>query len=103
MYILNKPELLASDVPVDVPYESALEMCGLATLFERRTKRCLDFAKKCIKHPKKKRLFPLNARLHGQNQKSKETFIVNWARTDAYKTSTIPYCQRLLNDHVFTK
>ena len=55
MYILNKPELL---VPIDVPYESALEMCGLATLFERRTKRCLDFAKKCIKHPKKEEIVP---------------------------------------------
>ena len=86
-----------------INYESALEMCGLDTLFERRTKRCLDFAKKCIKHPKNKRLFPLNARLHGQNQKSKETFIVNWARTDHYQMSTIPYCQRLLNDHFSTK
>ena len=86
-----------------INYESALEMSGLDTLFERRTKRCLDFAKKCTKHPKNKRLFPLNSRLHGQDQKSKEIFIVNWARTDAYKLSTIPYCQRLLNDNFSSK
>jgi hypothetical protein len=84
-------------------YESALEMCGLDRLSNRRVKRCLDFAQKCLKHPKNCRLFPLNTRTHGQQQKAKETVEVNWARTDAYKTSTIPYCQRLLNKHFSAK
>ena len=34
-------------------YESALEMCGLDRLSNRRVKRCLDFAQKSLKHPKK--------------------------------------------------
>ena len=31
---------------------------------------------------------------------NKEQFQVNWARTDSYPMSTIPYIQRMLNDHV---
>ena len=80
-------------------YEAALKMTGLQTLSQRRQKRCLDFSLKCIKHPKNKRLFPLNNREFGQAQQTKETFEVNFAKTGAYKKSTIPYCQRLLNQH----
>ena len=40
-------------------YSGALEMTGLKLLSERREDRCLEFAKKCIKHPKNSRLFPL--------------------------------------------
>ena len=43
-----------------IGYTAALEMCGLETLYARRQKRCLDFALKCIKHPRNKRLFPPN-------------------------------------------
>ena len=86
-----------------VNYEAALEMCGLQNLSQRREKRCLDFSLKCIKHPKIKRLFPLNTRLVGQFQETKETFEVNWARTETYRMSTIPYCQRLLNKHFNTQ
>ena len=82
-----------------VGYSAALEMCGLETLSERRTKRCLDFSMKCIKHPRNSRLFPLNPSTSNQFIRDKEVFQVNFARTDDYKTSTIPYCQRLLNDH----
>jgi hypothetical protein len=68
-----------------VSYDSALEMCGLQTLFSRREKRCLDFSLKCIKHPRNKRLFPLNT-----ITTLKEKFHVNWASTETYKKSTIP-------------
>ena len=44
-----------------VSYAAALEMCGLDSLSDRREKRCLDFSLKCLKHPKNKRLFLLNA------------------------------------------
>ena len=83
-----------------ISYEAALEMCGLQTLNERREKRCLNFSLKCIKHPKNQRLFPVNNRKFGQNQQTREAFQVNWARTDKYKNSTIPYCQRLLNKYL---
>ena len=76
-----------------ISYDAALEMSGLESLHSRRVKRCLDFAKKCVKHPLNKRLFPF------KKGHSKEMFVVNWARTETYRQSTIPYCQRLLNKH----
>ena len=83
-----------------VDYESALEMCGLKTLFARREKRCLDFALKCVKHPTNHRLFPLNpANMEINNVRSREKFVVNFAKTETYRKSAIPYCQRLLNVH----
>ena len=45
-----------------IDYSAALEMCGLDTLYQRREKRCLDFALKCAKHPRNSRLFPLNSK-----------------------------------------
>ena len=80
-------------------YDSALEMSGLETLYSRRKKRCLDSALKSIEHPRNKNMFPLNNRTNGHTFSTKEKFIVNWARTRKYKDSTIPYCQRLLNEH----
>ena len=81
-------------------YPAALEMCGLKTLQERREKQCLDFAIKCVKHPKMKRLFPLNTEISEHNLRQREVFKVNFAHTSAYKDSAIPYCQRLLNEHM---
>ena len=87
-----------------VSYEAALEMTGLVTLSERREKRCLDFTLKCLKHPRNSRLFPPNpyylSQQHEDRNRNREKFLVNFARTNSYKTSTIPYCQRLLNDHI---
>ena len=80
-----------------ISYDSALEMCGLQTLYSRRENRCLDFALKCSKHQRNKRLFPLKA------VNTKEKYVVNWARTETYKNSAIPYCQRLLNEHAKKK
>ena len=80
-------------------YNSALEMCSLETLYLRREKRCLDFSLKSVKQPNRI-LFPLNTFKNGQ---TKEKFIVNWARTETYRNSTIPYCQRLLNRHFGAK
>ena len=80
-----------------VSYDAALEMCGLKKLSIRREQRCLNFSMKCVKHEKNSRLFPLNTRTFGQEQNTKEAFVVNWARTGTYQKSAIPYCQRLLN------
>jgi hypothetical protein len=77
-----------------VHYEAALEMTGLTTLYARREKRVLDFALKCIKHPQNKKLFPLN-----KQDRNRDTFEVNFARTGTYQKSTIPYCQTKLNEH----
>ena len=86
-----------------VSYPAALEMTGLQTLYDRREKRCLDFALKAIKHPINSRMFPLNRNLDNVLEvRSRETFQVNFARTDQYRKSAIPSCQRILNDHFKT-
>ena len=81
-----------------VDYPSALDLCGLVTLSERREKRCLDFAVKCLKHPRNKRIFPHNPS-HNNRVRESEPFQVNFGRTDTYRDSAVPFCQRLLNQH----
>ena len=76
-------------------YSNALDACNLKTLFERREERCLSFAKRCLKHPVHQRLFPLNP-YNPHYVRNSETFQVNFAKTETYKKSAIPYLQRLL-------
>ena len=52
----------------------------------------IKFAKKCTSDSYNTHMFPLNI-----NNRKKETFQVNFARTTQYFKSTIPQCQRLLN------
>ena len=84
-----------------VSYAAALEMTGLETLHERREQRCRKFALKCIKHPTNHRLFPKNTNqeMNGMEVRNRERFEVNFARTESYRKSAIPYCQRILNKH----
>ena len=89
-------KVILGDLYID--YQSALELCGLHTLSERRQNRCLDFAVKCLKHPRNKRIFPTNPS-HNIRVRESEPFQVNFARTDTYRDSAVPYCQRLLNNH----
>ena len=83
-----------------VSYSSALEMTGLKPLSELRQQRCLDFARKCLKHPRNSKLFPLKKTeakdLH--NLRNQEIFEVNFSGGGKYKNSAIPFCQRLLNE-----
>ena len=81
-----------------IDYEAALEMTGLDTLYSRREKRCLSFSLKCLKHEKNKRMFQVNNFI-GTNVRERETVWVNFAGTETYRKSAIPYCQRLLNKH----
>ena len=84
-----------------VDYTTALELCGLKTLAARREKRCLDFSTKCTKHTKNSRIFPLNPH-YNKRIRNSEPYLVNFASTEAYKNSAIPYCQRLLNKQTMT-
>ena len=79
-------------------YESALEIVKLETLFKRRANRCLDFALKCLKHPKNSRLFPRNP-TYNKRIRTSEAFKVNFANTESYQKSAIPFCQKMLNNH----
>ena len=84
-----------------INYPAALEMTGLDSLFDRREARCLKFALKSLKHPIQSKKFPPNRNLSNENPevRNREHFHVNFARTQQYKKSAIPYCQRLLNDY----
>ena len=73
-------------------YESALQLCNLNTLSERRQVRLERFAVKCVKDKFNKNIFPLNNNIH-----NKDSFQVNFARTNKYLISAVPQCQRLLN------
>ena len=79
-----------------VEYEAALEMCNLEKLSTRREKRQLNFALKCLEYPFTQNLFP-------ENESKREKFVVNFARTEQYKNSTVPQCQRNLNKHFAEK
>ena len=89
------PKVILGDMYIS--YTSALEMSGLKQLSYRREDRCLDFAKKCVKHPKNNRLFPIR-KTTAKNIRREETFEVNFASGGKYQKSAIPYCQRLLNE-----
>ena len=78
-------------------YDEALKMLKMESLDDRRTKLCLKFAKKCLKHEKMKKLFPLSKKNHGMNTRLTEKFKVNKAKTERYRKSAIPYMQNLLN------
>ena len=81
-----------------IDYLSALNLCGLQTLSDRREKRCLDFGLRCLKHNKNKRIFPANPNYNDRTRES-EPFLVNFAKTESYRKSAVPYCQRMLNAH----
>ena len=83
-----------------ISYSAALEMSGLKTLSSRRLDRCLQFSLKPIKHEQNKRMFPANPNLGNDiHIRNREQFQVNFARTNSYRNSAIPFCQRLLNSH----
>ena len=101
-----------------ISYSAALEMTGLKTLRERREEKCLKFSVKCTEHLQNSRFFPLNKNPENATKcpldsnlkmdpkcqnRGKEYFHVNHARTEDYRMSAIPYCQRLLNTHFQNK
>ena len=84
-------------------YAEALKDSGLDTLSDRREQKCLNFGLKSLLHPVHSNMFPVNPQVASKpahERKNKEHFTVNWARTDSYRTSAIPYIQRMLNDYV---
>ena len=71
-------------------YEQALHTCGLEKLWDRRERRCLNFALKSLTHPIHHSMFPVNPQLNVQETRFKEYFHVNRAKTESYRNSAIP-------------
>ena len=71
-------------------------MTGLESLTERRESRCFKFSQSCIKHGTNRHFFPENEST-SQEICNREKYKVNFAYTNTYKNSAVPFCQRLLN------
>ena len=85
-----------------IGYDNALENCGLQKLSVRREQKCLQFGLKSLLHPIHKSMFPVNPQILSQpyDTRNSEHFQVNRAKSESYRKSTIPYIQRMLNEHV---
>ena len=75
-----------------VDYKSSLVYFKMECLSQRRQNHMERFVVKCTKDTFNQSLFPRN-----QNERGKDLFPVNFARTGQYLNSTIPQIQRLLN------
>ena len=85
-----------------IDYDTALEICALQKLSERRQSHCLSFVKRCLRNKQAAGMFPLNPEVP-LNLRFTEKYQVNFAHTENYKNSTVPYCQRLLNQDYLDK
>ena len=85
--------------PHYVDYKSALLTCNLSLLSQRREDRCLSYSLKCTQHQKHRKMFPLSETFlnNTHNVRNPQKYKVNFAKTEAYRMSSVPYCQRKLN------
>ena len=58
---------------------------------------CFKFAKKGLRLSQFRNLFPVSKSDHIMEKRNQDKFVVNKAKTERYKRSTIPSMQRLLN------
>ena len=79
-------------------YKDALKLTNLESLDERRDTLSMRFARNCLKNGNFSKLFPLNNQRHGMKVRNPLKYKITKANTERYRTSSIPYMQRLLND-----
>ena len=78
-------------------YKKALKDLNMESLHDRREKLNLRFAKKSLKIPIMKSLFPLKVSKHKMMKRKEQKFQVTKAKTNRMKKSPIIYMQNLLN------
>ena len=83
-------------------YDNALKTCDLDRLSIRRENRCLQYGLKSLLHPIHSKKFPVNPHVRNDTSttRNSEHFSVNWAKSESYRMSAIPFIQRMLNQHV---
>ena len=64
-----------------------------------RQKLCLNFALKCAKNPKTKKMFPIREKEHEMETRKGEKYLVQHTNTERLKNSSIIDMQNLLNNH----
>ena len=80
-----------------IDYVDALQILNLQNLKSRRDDLSLRFAKKCLKFPKTKGMFPLNPNETQDNLRYMEKYKVQFASKSRLRDSSIPSLQRALN------
>ena len=83
-------------------YDSALKTLNIESLYNRREKLCLSFAKKCLKVENMKKLFPLKQKKHSMMKRKNEKYLLNNVNTERYKRSAIPFMKELLSKEELT-
>ena len=71
----------------------------IETLDERREKLCLNFARRCLRNEKTRKMFPENSKNHFMKTRKQEKYRVQHAQTNRLKDSALVYMQKLLNQH----
>ena len=77
-------------------YRKSLLELDIETLDERREKLCLNFAKRCLKNEKARKMFPMNHKDHAMKIRNNEIFKVQFANTESLQKSAQIYMQKLL-------
>ena len=78
-------------------YSQTLKFLNIETLFDRREKLCLRFAKRSLNVENFKHLFPLYKNEHNMKTRYSPKFEQAKISSKRYKVSTIPHLQRMLN------
>ena len=78
-------------------YENSLKTLDMDTLANRRSKLCLEFAKKCVKNENLQHKFPLNDKSHTMRTRRPEKYKVTHAKKEKYKKSAKIQMQMMLN------
>ena len=80
-------------------YDNALSELGLSMLTNRREDICLSFAKSCLQNKRTLSWFPMKTE-HDHNIRINEKYEVEYANTERFRMSSLPYLQRLLNQNM---
>ena len=83
-------------------YNEALDKLRLEDLNIRRFNLCKKFAGNCVTNVRTKKHFKLNSKSHSMSTRKGAKYNVDFAHTEKFKKSTIPYLQRLLNEEEHT-
>ena len=82
-----------------ISYKNALNVLKMETLHDRREKLMLKFGLKCTHLKETKELFTLKKASHNMKTRHPEKYNVFNAKTERMRSSTVPYIQRMLNEH----
>ena len=81
----------------DIPYPELLEIADLTPLKDRREKRCLDFAEKCLDSPRFSGWFPENDLPHEHDLRNTKKFKEKFTSREKRKNRPLFFMRRELN------